>query len=92
MTAKTLLLFVPTFVLLLATATLIAWRLRRLSALREDAERRAAVALEELNRFTQELRERDAAPSDPSLAPGARLRQMYPGAARLPVSDGSEAQ
>lgn len=48
-----------TLVVLLCIA-LIAWRLRRLQARRIDAERRAAVAYEELSRLARELRRRAA--------------------------------
>ena len=92
MTDKTLLLFAPLLIVLLACAVLIVWRLRRLSALRVDAERRAVVAFEEMNRLTKELRERGTAPSDPSLTLGARLRQTYPGPSRRNDEGDSEAQ
>jgi cytochrome c-type biogenesis protein CcmH/NrfG len=65
-------------------AITIAYRLQKLGAQRVDAEKRAAVAFEEMNRATKELRERhgnDPA-DDPSLTPGERLQRMYPGVQR----------
>jgi hypothetical protein len=65
----------------LICAVIIAYRLQKLSAQRIDAERRAAAALEEMNRATKELRARHGndPPADPSLTPGERLQRMYPG-------------
>ena len=69
----------------------IAYRLQKLAAQRVDAEKRASVAFEEMNRATKELRQRhsgDPAP-DPSLSPGERLQRMYPGVQRAAtVSEG----
>jgi hypothetical protein len=62
----------------------IAYRLQKLAAQRVDAEKRASVAFEEMNRTTKELRTRhgnDPA-DDPTLSPGERLRRMYPGVQR----------
>ena len=72
----------------------IAYRLRRLGAQRADAERRATIALAEINRTKKELRTRkDNDPrDDPKLKPGERLRRMYPGirgAAALPDGERS---
>jgi hypothetical protein len=72
----------------------IAYRLQKLSAQRVDAEKRAAVAFEEMNRTTKELRTRmsnDPA-EDPSLKPGERLRRRYPGVQRQTgLPDGESA-
>ena len=62
----------------------IAYRLQKLGAQRVDAEKRAVIAFEEMNRTTKELRTRmnnDPA-EDPSLKPGERLRRKYPGVQR----------
>lgn len=70
----------------------IAYRLQKLAAQRVDAEKRASVAFEEMNRATKELRARhgnDPA-DDPSLTPGERLQRMYPGTKRAPAA--SEGQ
>lgn len=69
----------------------IAYRLQKLAAQRVDAEKRASVAFEEMNRATKELRTRKANDpvDDPTLTPGERLRRMYPGVQRATaVSDG----
>ena len=69
----------------------IAYRLQKLAAQRVDAEKRASVAFEEMNRTTKELRTRkgnDPA-DDPTLTPGERLRRMYPGVQRsTSISEG----
>lgn len=69
----------------------IAYRLQKLAAQRVDAEKRASVAFEEMNRTTKELRTRKGNDpvDDPSLTPGERLRRMYPGVQRTTaVTDG----
>lgn len=73
----------------LICAISIAYRLQKLAAQRVDAEKRAAAALEEMNRATKELRARhgnDPA-ADPSLTPGERLQRMYPGMPRPTAGD-----
>jgi hypothetical protein len=62
----------------------IAYRLQKLAAQRVDAEKRASIAFEEMNRATKELRERKGNDpvDDPTLTPGERLRRMYPGVQR----------
>lgn len=49
----------------LLCVTVVAWRLRHHAAVRADAERRAAVAYEEIGRLTRELR------ANPRSGPGA---------------------
>ena len=69
----------------------IAYRLQKLAAQRVDAEKRASVAFEEMNRTTKELRTRKGNDpvDDPSLTAGERLRRMYPGVQRTTgVTDG----
>jgi hypothetical protein len=69
----------------------IAYRLQKLAAQRVDAEKRASVAFEEMNRATKELRARkgDDPVDDPTLTPGERLRRMYPGVQRpAAISEG----
>jgi hypothetical protein len=69
----------------------IAYRLQKLAAQRVDAEKRASVAFEEMNRTTKELRTRHGNDpvDDPTLTPGERLRRMYPGVQRsAAVSEG----
>jgi hypothetical protein len=62
----------------------IAYRLQKLAAQRVDAEQRASVAFEEMNRATKELRARHGndPTADSALTPGERLQRMYPGAKR----------
>jgi uncharacterized membrane protein len=78
-------------VVVMICAITIAYRLQKLAAQRVDAEKRATVAFEEMNRATKVLRERhgnDPA-DDPSLTPGERLQRMYPGVQRsAAVSEG----
>lgn len=71
----------------------IAYRLQKLAAQRVDAEKRASVAFEEMNRLTKELRDRrgDDPVEDASLPPGERLRRMYPGAQRTGATDGKSS-
>jgi len=74
------------FMVLMVVALLIAWRLQRLAKQKEDAEKRAVVAFEQMNLLTKQLRERAttgvvALPPE-SLPPGERLQQMYPGPKR----------
>jgi type VI protein secretion system component VasK len=79
----TILFFATLGLVLLACAVVIAWRLRRLSAQRADAELRAAAAFEEIHRLTKELRQRSGeedAPH-PDLPLGVRLQRQYPGPA-----------
>ena len=59
-----------------------------------DAEKRASIAFEEMNRTTKELRTRKGSDpvDDPTLTPGERLRRMYPGVQRsaaVPDVEGS---
>ncbi len=72
---------------------IIAHRLRKLAAQRVDAEKRAVVAFEQMNRLTKELRDRrgNDPVEDPSLPPGERLRRMYPGPQRTVASDGERS-
>lgn len=67
---------------------IIAYRLQKLAARREDAEQRASVAFAELNRATKELRARHSNDpvGDPTLTPGERLQRMYPGVQRPAAS------
>jgi hypothetical protein len=72
----------------------IAYRLQKLAAQRVDAEKRASVAFEEMNRTTKELRTRKGNDpvDDPALKPGERLQRMYPGVQRTTaVSDGESS-
>jgi hypothetical protein len=72
----------------------IAYRLQKLAAQRVDAEKRASVAFEEMNRTTKELRTRKTNDpvDDPTLTPGERLRRMYPGVQRATsVADGESS-
>ena len=71
-------------VVLLSCGLFVAWRLSKLAARRADAERRASMAFEEMNRLTRELRDRSTvgvASEDAQLPPGERLIRMYPGRA-----------
>lgn len=64
-------------------AIFVAWRLQRLKAQREEAEKRAVVAFEQMNLLTKSLREKGSkTPTDSSQPPGERLQQMYPGPKR----------
>jgi hypothetical protein len=71
-------------VVVIICAISIAYRLQKLAAQRVDAEKRASVAFEEMNRATKELRTRKSndPADDPSLTPGERLQRMYPGVQR----------
>lgn len=72
----------------------IAYRLQKLAAQRVDAEKRASVAFEEMNRTTKELRTRKGNDpvDDPTLKPGERLQRMYPGVQRTTaVTDGESS-
>jgi hypothetical protein len=71
----------------------IAYRLQKLAAQRVDAVKRAAMAFEEMNRLTKELRDRRGGDPvvDESLPPGERLRRMYPGAQGTPASKAEKA-
>jgi hypothetical protein len=80
------------FIVLMVVALFIAWRLQRLAKQKEDAEKRAVVAFEQMNLLTKQLRERatSATPAaSESLPPGERLQQMYPGPKRQSGSAGS---
>ncbi len=72
---------------------IIAHRLQKLAAQRVDAEKRAVVAFEEMNRLTKELRDRRGTDpgEDSSLPPGERLRRMYPGPPHTAASDGERS-
>jgi uncharacterized membrane protein len=71
----------------------IAYRLQKLAAQRVDAEKRASIAFEEMNRTTKELRTRKGNDpvDDPALTPGERLRRMYPGVQRSTVISEGES-
>jgi len=80
---KVTLLFSLIAVAILMAVLFIAWRLQRLKEQQAEAEKRAAIAFEEMNKLTKELRERGKdAPVDPSRPAGERLIQMYPGPKR----------
>jgi hypothetical protein len=84
-------LYVGMLAVLVVCVISIAYRLQKLAAQRVDAEKRAAIAFEEMNRTTKELRTRkkNDPVDDPALTPGERLRRMYPGVQRpTPVSEG----
>ena len=87
-------LFAGTLALVALTcAVLIVSRLRQHSVERADADRRAAIAFEEMTRLTRELRTRqhgDPTP-DPSLSPGERLMRRYPGSAGRTTSAPEDA-
>lgn len=73
-------LFVGLLLIVLSVCTVyIAHRLRRITAQRSDAERRAADALEGVQRLARDLRSREVPAVDPSLSPGQRLQRQYPG-------------
>jgi cytochrome c-type biogenesis protein CcmH/NrfG len=77
---KLILLYSFLGIVISGVAIFLAWRLQQISALRRDAEQRAAAAFEEMNRLTKELRDRGRAmPADPALPPGKRLIQKYSG-------------
>lgn len=70
-------------VMVAAIAVFVMWRLSRLAQQRAEAGQRAAGAFEQMSRLTKELHERGKeTPTDPTLAPGERLQQMYPGPKR----------
>ena len=80
MSPKTTLLFALVAGAILIAAMFIAWRLQRLKEQQAEAEKRAAVAFEEMNKLTKELRDRGkSAPADPARPAGERLLEMYPG-------------
>ncbi len=82
---STVSVLVSMLMVLLAGAVPLARRLRRQGERRAEAERRAAQALEELGRLSQELRRRsEESPPDPSVPPGLRLIRQYPGVTRRP--------
>jgi hypothetical protein len=75
-------------VALIAGAILIAimfifWRLQNLQKLKAqqaETEQRSAIAFEEMNKLTKELRDRGRnTPAEPGRPAGERLMDMYPG-------------
>ena len=78
------LLFIGLFAMMVAAIVVfVLWRLSRISAQRTEAELRSVGAFEEMNRLTKQLHDRGKeAPADPSLPPGERLQQRYPGPKR----------
>ena len=83
MADKKFMFFGLMFMVLMGCAIFIAWRLQRLAKQKEDAEKRAVVAFEQMNLLTKQLRERGtAAVQAEPIAPGERLQQMYPGPKR----------
>jgi type VI protein secretion system component VasK len=80
---KTILFFSFFGLIVGACAIFISWRLRRLAALKAEAEQRAVAAFEEMNRLTKQLRERPkTGQMEALLPPGERLQHMYPGVRR----------
>jgi hypothetical protein len=70
-----------------AFALFIVWRVRRLVSTRAVGDpkaltdQKAVAAFEEMNRITKQLRDEGRkTPIDPQVAPGERLKRMYPGA------------
>jgi hypothetical protein len=57
---------------------LVLWRLRRWSSARAEAEQRAVLAFEEMQRVTKSLRSEAETAAD-GLTPGERLQQRYAG-------------
>ena len=83
MSNKTLILYALLFAVIMGCAIFIAARLQRLKAQREEAEKRAVVAFEQMNLLTKSLRETASkTPAGASQPPGERLQQMYPGPKR----------
>lgn len=81
MSDKTFMMFGLLALVIMACAGFIAWRLQRLKAQREEAEKRAVVAFEEMNKLTKDLRDRGrATPVDAAAV--KRLTDMYPGPKR----------
>jgi type VI protein secretion system component VasK len=87
MSDKTLMFLAMMTAVLLICAALVLWRLRRWSAARAEAERRAVTAFEEMQRVTKSLREEVRVAED-ATPPGERLKQRYPGVRRRPAVAG----
>ena len=65
---------------ILIAVLFIAWRLQKLKAQQAETEQRSAIAFEEMNKLTKELRDRGRnTPVDNSRPAGDRLKEMYPG-------------
>ncbi|MBC7788636.1 MAG: hypothetical protein H7Z74_01710 [Anaerolineae bacterium] len=70
MSDKAVLFVVSLFVIVLASALVAVWRLRKHAAQKVDAERRMGAALEELNKLTARLRA-EQIKRDAGLDPGS---------------------
>jgi type VI protein secretion system component VasK len=81
MSDKTLMFLAMMTAVMLTCGALVLWRLRRWSAARAEAERRAVTAFEEMQKVTKSLREEATAAED-ALPAGERLKQRYPGVSR----------
>ena len=66
-------------VLVVVLGLYVARKVNTLAMRRADAERRAAEALAEMTRLSQELRTRPLEAEAVSLPPGERLKRQYPG-------------
>ena len=65
---------------ILIAVLFIAWRLQKLKAQQAETEQRSAIAFEEMNKLTKELRDRGRnTPAEPGRPAGERLMDMYPG-------------
>lgn len=83
MDQRSALLFPLIGVVILGAVAFIIWRLQRLKTQQLEAEKRSAVAFEEMNKFTKELRERGKeGNTDPTRRAGEKLIEMYPGPKR----------
>jgi uncharacterized membrane protein len=80
MSPKAMMLFALIAGAILIAVLFIAWRLQKLKAQQAETEQRSAIAFEEMNKLTKELRDRGRnTPVDPARPAGERLMDMYPG-------------
>ena len=81
MSPKAAMLFALVAGAILIAVLFIVWRLQKLKEQQAETEQRSAIAFEEMNKLTKELRDRGRnTPVDNTRTAGERLKEMYPGA------------
>ena len=82
MSDKTILLGGLLTIIFTAFLVFLILRLRRFATQRMDAERRSAVAFEQMLLASKKLQKKEGEPVPEEMSPGERLKKMYPGVSR----------
>ncbi|MDQ6885724.1 MAG: hypothetical protein M3068_00380 [Gemmatimonadota bacterium] len=92
MSDKTILLGGLLTIIFSAFLIFLILRLRRFATQRMDAERRSAVAFEQMLLMSKELQKKETEPVPDEMSPGERLKKIYPGVGRPGSSASTEGR